>query len=289
VLADLCVEIIRRSGVRNRDVAAVAIGVPGLVDSDRGVVHELVNIAGFRNIPLKKRVERKTGLTVFVEKDVNLMALGELHYGAGRGARNMVCVTLGTGVGGGIVIDGKLYRGSSLSAGEMGHVPLNERGPRCNCGGIGCLESYIGNKPIARSAIRRIKRGERTIISRLVGGDLAKVTPEVLSRAAAMGDELAVSIWEQVAARLGSVLAGAVNLLNPDVIVIGGGVSKAGRFLFTPLRRAIRERALSVPGRMAKVVRAKLGQDAGLVGGAILVKLKTSEQEFLAGLPARMI
>lgn len=272
-LSQLSIGLIKNSRLHRRDILGIGIGMPGLIDSKRGVVHYLVNIKGFRNVPLKRLIEKKTGIPTFLDNDVNVMTLGELYYGAGKGARNMLCLTLGTGVGGGLVINGSLYRGSSLSAGEIGHMPLNETGPRCNCGGFGCMEKFVGNKYIVETTIKKIKDGKNTIIKKLTKGNLKRITPEVVSLAAKKGDKLAISIWEEIGRHLGTTLAGVVNLLNPERIVIGGGVSEAGTFLFDAIKKTIKKRAMKVPARCAKVVKARLGQDAGLIGAAVLVRL----------------
>lgn len=273
-ISDCIKEILATRKLKLKAIRGIGIGTPGLVDSRRGIVYSLTNIPGWDKVPLKRMLEKKTRLPVFVDNDVNLMALGEFKFGAGRGAKNLVCLTLGTGVGGGIIIDGRLYRGVTLSAGEIGHICVNENGPQCNCGGRGCLERYVGNKYIVALAARKIRQGKKTIITKLVNNDLSKVTPFILSKAARRGDELAVSIWQETGKHLGVALAGVVNLLNPEVIVIGGGVANAGKVLFDALRKTVRERAMEIPAKAVKIVRAKLGEDAGIMGAVTLVKLK---------------
>ncbi|MCM8782588.1 MAG: ROK family protein, partial [Candidatus Omnitrophica bacterium] len=238
-----------------------------------GIIHHLVNIKGFKKVPLKKLIEARTGIPTFLDNDVNVMTLGELYYGAGKGAKNLLCITLGTGVGGGIVIEGQLYRGSSLSAGEIGHMPLNERGPRCNCGGFGCMEKFVGNKYIVAKTIKEIKKGKKSIIKKMVKGHLKRITPELISLAAKKQDKLAKAIWEEIGSHLGVTLAGVINLLDPERIIIGGGVAEAGNILFEAIRKTVRERAMRVPAKGVKIVKAKLGQDAGLIGAAVLVRL----------------
>ncbi|MBI4335541.1 MAG: ROK family protein [Candidatus Omnitrophica bacterium] len=272
-LSKLSLGLIQSLNINKGEVDGIGIGLPGLIDSDKGIVHGITNIKGFKDVPLRKLIEEKTGIAVFLDNDVNVMTLGELYYGAGRGARNVVCVTLGTGVGGGLVIDGKLYRGGSLSAGEIGHMPLNEKGPKCNCGGLGCMEKFVGNKYIVEAALKKVKGGGKSVMVKLVNGDLRKITPEIISAAAKKGDGLAISVWKEIAGHLGVTLAGVVNLLNPERIIIGGGVAEAGKFLFGPLRETVRQRAMDVPARRVKIVKAMLGQDAGLIGAAVLVRL----------------
>ncbi|MFA4991802.1 MAG: ROK family protein [Candidatus Omnitrophota bacterium] len=248
--------IIYNAGVKKRDIAGIGMGVPGLVDSKRGIVHGMTNIRGWKDVPLKSILEKRLRLKVEIDNDVNAMTLAEHKFGAGKGADNMVCVTLGTGVGGGIIISGCLYRGNAMSAGEIGHVPINENGPKCNCGGTGCLESYIGNRRILIEARKAFNKN---------------ITLEALSAAANKGDKKARAVWEAAARRLAVALSGVINLLNPDRIIIGGGVSKAGNLILGPLRKEIACRAMDVPARHVKIRLAELGSDAGIIGASLLI------------------
>lgn len=249
-------EIIRHSKIRKTDILGVGIGVPGPVDSKRGIVRYFPNIKGWEGVPLKSILQRKLGLRVNLDNDVNAMTLGEHRFGAGRGTLNLVCLTLGTGVGGGIIINGEIYRGSTMCAGEIGHMPINEKGPRCNCRGIACLERYIGNRYILDSAKKAFGK---------------KIALEYLSRLARKGNVKALGIWEDVAKKLAVALTGVVNLLNPDKIIIGGGVSKAGELILRPLRKEIKRRAMKDQAQHVKIVRAKLGDNAGIIGASLLV------------------
>jgi len=249
-------DIIKTSGIAKRSILGVGIGVPGPVDSKRGIVRYFPNIKGWEQVPLKSILEKKLRLKVALDNDVNAMTLGEYKFGAGKGAENLICLTLGTGVGGGIIINGEIYRGSTMCAGEIGHIPINEKGPKCNCGGIACLERYIGNRYI----LYRSKR--------VFGKDVALERLDVL---AAKGNKKAIGIWEDVGRKLAVALTGVVNLFNPDIIVIGGGVSKAGEFIFGPLRRELRARAMRDQARHVKIIRAKLGDNAGIIGSSLLV------------------
>lgn len=266
-------ELLKKARVKKSAVLGLGIGTPGLVDSVHGIVYGLTNIRGWRGVALKKYVERNVGFPTYVDNDVNLMALGELMCGAGRGVKNLVCLTLGTGVGGGLIIEGKLYRGSTLSAGELGHIPVNADGPRCICGGYGCLESYVGNACIVERAVKAIEGGRRSRIKKLAGGNLQAVTPRLISGAARQGDKLAKEIWEDTGRYVGMALAGVINLLNPEMVIIGGGVAGAGKLLFEPIRRTVKERAMIIPEKNVKIVPAKLGADAGLIGAGMLVKV----------------
>lgn len=269
-------KVAEKAKVQKSAILGLGIGTPGLVDSLQGIVRGFTNIRGWRNVSLREYMERNTGFPVCIDNDVNLMALGELMCGAGQGAKNLVCLTLGTGVGGGIIIEGKLYRGSTLSAGEVGHIPVNADGPRCGCGSYGCLERYVGNAHIVERAVKAIQGGRRSLIKKLVKGKLTAITPRIIFHAAHQGDGLAEEIWEETGRYIGIALSGVINLLNPEMIVIGGGVAQVGKLLFAPIRRTVKERAMSIPAGKVKIVPAKLGEDAGLVGAGMLVKAKVN-------------
>lgn len=264
-------KLLAEYGIVKKDIIGAGVGAPGAVDIRSGTVHYLTNIPDWREVPLGNILKKELGLLTFVDNDVNVMALGELFFGSGIGAKNMLCVTLGTGVGGGLILEGRLYRGSSYAAGEFGHVPINIVGPRCNCGSWACVEAYVGNDYIVRDVIARIKKGEKTLIKKLVNGKLSKITPEIISRAARSGDRFAREIWRDVGNKVGTALAGVVNLLNVEKIVIGGGVAEAGRILFDSIKKTIAARAMKLPAKTVKVVKAKLRRDAGLIGAAALV------------------
>jgi glucokinase len=252
----------------------LGIGTPGLVDSKHGIVYNLTNIPGWKNVPLKKILEREFKLPALVDNDVNLMTLGEWAVGQAKGAENVVCLTLGTGVGGGLIIEGKLYRGSSLSAGEIGHIPINFKGPRCNCGNIGCLERYIGNRYMVERARAYLKKERRTVINKWLK-EGKNLTPELLAKGARIKDRFCLKIWEEMAEYLATALSGIVNFVNPDKIIIGGGMAEAGAVLFKPLGQKVRDRAMSIPARKVKILKAGLGKKAGLVGAAMLVFLES--------------
>lgn len=256
--------LISDNNLARQDMLGAGLGLPGPVDASRGIVHFFPNIPGWKEVRLKSILEKKLGAPVFIDNDAKLMCLAEHKLGAAKGRTNAICVTLGTGVGGGIIINGKLYRGSNNAAGEIGHIPINESGPGCNCGGYACLESYIGNNRVLGEARRVFGRN---------------MTLEKLSYLAAKGNKKAGAIWLRFAERLSAALVGAVNLLNPDCIVIGGGVAEAGKVLFANVRKIISSRAMSVQARQVKIFKAKLGNDAGLIGAAILVKEGTGAKK----------
>jgi glucokinase len=256
--------LVRDNKIEKKKILGLGIGVPGPVDYAKGKIHYLPNILGWQNTPVKNILEKKLGLKVCVDNDVNLMALAETKLGIAKNRKNVVCVTLGTGVGGGLILEGKLFRGTDFCAGEIGHMPINIHGPRCNCGGRGCLERYVGNKFVLRQAQTKLK--------------MRNITLEKLSRLAEDGNKIALAIYHSFAENIGVALTGVVNLINPEIIVIGGGLSFAGDFIFKKIKQTIDKRAMPVQAKRVKVKKAMLGKDAGLIGAAILVRDSLSRQ-----------
>ncbi|MCU0651296.1 MAG: ROK family protein [Candidatus Omnitrophica bacterium] len=251
--------ILKQYHLKKSDIAGIGLGLPGPIDYDRGVVHFFPNIPGWKEVALCRILKTKLGVPVYIDNDANVMALAEFALGAAIGSTNAICLTLGTGVGGGLILNKHLYRGSDYAAGEIGHMPINEKGPGCNCGGIACLESYIGNRRIMAQAKKIFKKD---------------IPLEDLSAMAYSGDKKAVALWKNVGVHLGVALTSIVNLLNPDRIVIGGGVANAGRILLDAAAKTIRCRAMSVQAEGVKIVKAELGNDAGMIGAGLLVKEK---------------
>jgi glucokinase len=255
------VEELRATGPS--DVIALGVGLPGIVDSVRGVVHELTNVPGWEDVALRDLLLDRTGLPTTIENDANAMAYGEFKHGAARHGHHVVCIPLGTGVGGALILDGKLYRGARLGAGEIGHVSIDFRGVPGPYGNAGALEKYVGNSQIAqRAALLYAELGiTKTAI---------ECTPQALSAAANGGDVIARRLWDALGVEIGVALANVVWVLNPDTIVIGGGVAKAGELILEPVRRTIRERTIDVFHQELRVVPAALGNDAGIIGNAAL-------------------
>ncbi|MCD6081135.1 MAG: ROK family protein [Candidatus Omnitrophica bacterium] len=248
---------------------ALGFGLPGLINYRKGYIHYLVNLKDWKNVYWRKILEKETGIRTFLDNDVNLAALGEYFLGAGKGSKNMLMVTLGTGVGGGLILNGKIYRGSTYSAGEIGHFPLKASGSRCSCGGVACLESYIGNKKLMRIINTRSFYIKSQLLSR-IKRKKGKLTLEDITLAGRKGDTLAIEFWEDVAHKLGQILTGVVNLLDVDRIIIGGGVANAGQLLFVPLRKFIKKRVMKLQGRDVKISKAGLREKAGVLGACIL-------------------
>jgi glucokinase len=242
-------------------VRAVGVGVPGLVDFDRGHVHDITNVPGWQDIPLRERLEGETGLPVAVDNDANCMAYAEHHHGAGAGFRHVIAITLGTGVGGGLIIDGKLHRGSQFCAGEAGQISIDYQGAPDIFGMPGIVEKFIGNREIATHAAKLYARGGQ-------GMSADRCTPKALATAAAAGDAVANEVWRDFASWLGTALASAIWLLNPDAIIIGGGVADAGPVLFAPLSEKLRSVLPPVLTDHLHLLPAKFGNEAGIIGSA---------------------
>jgi glucokinase len=245
------------------DVAAIGIGVPGLVDSVNGLIHELTNVEGWDEVPLRQLLHERTDLPVTLENDAKAMAYGEWRYGAAKNGRHVVCVTLGTGVGGALILDGRLYRGAQLGAGEIGHLSIDYRGKAGPYGNFGGLEEYVGNLQITERAAECYRAAGQA-------RPMEECTPFHLAEAATAGDPIAIQLWEDVGTELGAGLASVVWVVNPDTIVIGGGVAKAGELIFGPVRRTIAARTSEVIHRNLRIVPAALGNDAGIIGTATL-------------------
>lgn len=260
----------RQAGVRPGQLRGVGIGAPGPVDVERGLVYSLMNVPGWRNVALARACERCLACRCFVDNDVNLMALGEWRFGAGRGAEQLVCLTLGTGVGGGLILNGALCRGASGAGGELGHMVIDPRGSRCGCGRRGCLEAHVGTAEILRKG-RRLARRASTQLRASMRRSGGRLTPQLLSQAAQHGDAGARRLWQEIGQALGIGLANVVNLLNPDRMVIGGGIANAWRWFAPTMRQVVRDEAIDISARSVRIVRARLGNRAGIVGAAALV------------------
>lgn len=248
---------------RHPRIEAIGVGVPGFVHFERGIVHNLTNVPGWVSIPLKKLLSDETHLPVVVENDANCMAYAEWKRGAGRGLNHLVALTLGTGVGGGVVANGKMVRGAQFGAGEVGQMSIDWRGRRGAYGNLGALEDYVGNNEIAADARQSYAdAGEER--------HLAEFTPAALSKAALLGDEIALKIWDDIAAKLATAIMNCCWLLNPQAVIIGGGISKAGDLLFNPLTAHLYSQLSGPFKEHLMVLPARFGTEAGMVGAAAL-------------------
>jgi glucokinase len=259
------------AGIAPGAIPAIGVGAPGPSDPRTGVVFEPPNLPGWRNVPLAERLTAYLRVPVHVENDANAAALGEHWAGAGAGVRDLVYITVSTGVGGGLILDGRLYHGASGTAGEVGHMLVEPGGPRCGCGRLGCLEAVASGTAIAREARAAVAEGRPTALSVVPASDL---DAEAVARAASDGDPAAREIYARVGAAMGAAVTNLVNLLGPEVVIIGGGVARAGELVFAPVRRIVREEAFERPGTIVRIVPAALGADAGVIGAAAVVRAR---------------
>ncbi|PEJ56950.1 glucokinase [Bacillus sp. AFS002410] len=253
------------------DIAGIGIGAPGSVRLEDGLIFAAVNL-GWVNFPLKEILEKESGIPVIVDNDANIAAVGEMWKGAGNGAKDVVMVTLGTGVGGGVIVNGDVAHGISGSAGEIGHITVQlENGVLCNCGKRGCLETISSATGITRIANEKLQNTTKeSVLKEIANG--SQITTKDVFEAYSKGDEVAEEIVNHVMRYLALVLAGVGNTLNPENIIIGGGVSNAGELLLKPLKRYFDEFAFTTVRDSTKLSIAKLGNDAGAIGAAYLVK-----------------
>lgn len=259
----------RDRGVATRRLRGIGIGAPGTVDVARGIVVRCVNVPGWVDVPIARWLTQRLGCRAAVGNDANAFALAEWRLGAGQGADALISITLGTGVGGGLVWNGCLINGATGSAGEVGHMVIDAGGPRCGCGRQGCLEALVGTAAILRlgRGVLRSRQGRLGAYVRQAG----TLMPRVIGDAGRAGDAPARRVWEIIGGRLGIGLANLVNILNPDRIVIGGGVANNWSLFAPAMQRTLRAEALPAPATHVRVVRGRLGDRAGILGSAVLI------------------
>lgn len=269
-MACLIQQAIGDARVDGAEVAAIGIGVPGLYDPATNVVRFVPNLpTTWPGVPLGPEIQSRLGRQTVLINDSRAFILAEATFGAARGGRTVVGMTIGTGIGGGAVIDGRLHLGLDGTAGEVGHHTIIPGGFLCGCGNRGCLEAHASGPAIATLGIKAIRQGRTTLLRELVGGDLNLVTPEVIVRAAERDDPVAVEILDEAGSYLGMGVANLITLFSPDAVVLGGGVAAAGEWILRPIRRVVRERCRVTPLARVKIVTASLAQEAGVVGAAV--------------------
>jgi glucokinase len=255
---------------RDRDGLRIAIGAPGPLDPYQGIILHAPNLQGWTNIPLKEELETRLGLTVLLGNDANLAALGEWKFGAGRGTNHLIYLTISTGIGGGVITNGKLLLGARGLAAELGHVTLDLRGPRCSCGQLGHIEALASGTAIAERAAVELQAGRTSSLQEVLITQ-GKLSASDVGRAAQDGDGLALEIIDSAACFLGHHLADLTHVFNPEVIVLGGGVSALGSLLFEPMQRSLHEHIMDDAYLLdLRISPAELGDDAGLVGAMTL-------------------
>ena len=255
-----------------KTLVGVGVGVPGFVDFERGFIHDLTNVPGWTGVSLGTLLEERLKLRARIDNDVNAMALGECTFGAGRTYQHAVFVTLGTGVGGGLLINNKLYRGAYSMAGEIGHVSIDRNGIK-HVTGFGGVEQYVGNRCIVDHIVKQLEAGRPSLMDKLVNGDRSQLSPKVLKDAADQGDELALEILDYVTDCLATAFASITYVLQPQAFIVGGGVAEEAALLFKLLRKNLERRLSPHFAKLIEVKPAELGSDAGVIGCATLALL----------------
>jgi glucokinase len=262
------------AAARDKEIAGVGIGAPGPLDTARGIVLLTPNL-GWTNYPLRDRLTAALGRPATLDNDANCAIFGEWWRGAARGANHVVGLTIGTGIGGGIVLDGEIYHGASDIAGELGHMTIDSTGRRCKCGNYGCLEAYASGPAIAARAVEGVEAGAETALPAYVAGDLSRITAQVVYEAAHDGDVYAREVVHDTAKVLGAGVANIINIFNPQVVVICGGVTLAGDQLFVPLRSEVKRRAFKPAANACRIVPGELTGTAGVYGAAAVFMRRT--------------
>ncbi|MXZ00708.1 ROK family glucokinase [Candidatus Poribacteria bacterium] len=272
-IADSIQKAIDKSGVNEVSIEAIGIGAPGPLDPATGVVIFAPNL-GWRDVPLKAELEGRTGIPTFVDNDVNVGTLGEHAFGAAQGVQNVVGIFVGTGIGGGIILNGELFHGASKTAGEIGHIIVKAGGPRCGCGTRGCLEAIASRTAMAKQFRKAIKKkGKKSVLTKLTDGDLGVIRSGVLVKAIRANDKLTLKVFKKATKYLGIGVGSIVNFLNPDMIVLGGGVVEALDDTFIDNIRTYAEK-YALPNTLngVQIVPAKLGDNSGILGAAALAR-----------------
>jgi len=268
-IKSLIKDCIDNAKTNNYEVEFIGMGCPGLIDTKNGIIKFSPNIPSFKDFKMSEVISNEFNLPVKIDNDVRVAAVGEFLFGAGKGYKNIICITIGTGIGGGIILDGKIQRGPTESIGEIGHMTLKEDGPLCGCGNYGCLEALSSSKAIIREIDIALNNNKSKILKSLfeIG---EKKGSYMLVKAIEKGDRVSLDILNNVGKWLGIGLSNLINILNPEIIIIGGGVSLSGDYLLNPVKIEINKRALKIPASFVKLELAKLGEYAGIIGASQL-------------------
>lgn len=261
--------VLREGGIDRERILSLGVGAPSPLLPEEGILYNASNL-GWRDVPLKKILEERTGLSVQLENDANAAAWGEKWFGAGRGFKDLIYTTISTGIGGGIILDNRIYRGSLGSAGEFGHIPVPGGGALCGCGNRGCLETVASGPVLVKKA--KILALEKKTLMKELAGEVEKIDGEVILEAARKGDSHALTLYRELGETLGLALAAIATIFNPQSILIGGGVASAGEILFEPLYEVLERRTFSAALEELKLLPAQLGELSG-VYGALAVAL----------------
>ncbi|MDD4363228.1 MAG: ROK family protein [Atribacterota bacterium] len=270
LLQNIC-HMINKSRENDNEISGIGIGIPGPVNSKLGIVNFAPNLPGWDNVPIKNILEKELNIPVKIENDANAAAWGEKIYGVAQGVNDLICITLGTGVGGGLILDGKIYHGKNFYAGEIGHMVVNKEGPQCNCGGYGCLEVYSSATGIRNRIFLKIEESKKNeTISRAIAEIDFNIGLAKIFQQAREGHPVFHEIVNEAIEYLGMGITSLVNLLNPEMIVLAGGIANEGDNLLKPIKKIVFQRAMSSHLEDFKLVLGSLGDFAGVIGSAAL-------------------
>ena len=279
-LEGLIEDLIKKNDLEPSGLCGIGIACAGGIDTGRGMVATpSPNLPDWLDVPLRDIIQDKFKVKTCIINDASAAALGEHRFGGGRGTKNLVMLTVGTGIGGGIIVEGKVYLGAVGAAGEFGHMTIDAAGPKCGCGNSGCLEMLASGRAVEREAIKRIKEGQDSIILAMSGNNMGNVTAEMVGKAAKKGDKVANEVIRLAAYYLGIGMVNVVNIFNPEMIIIGGGMAELGERLIGTGRRMVIERAFSVSARAVQIVPAELGNEAGVYGAAVYASENTKRRK----------
>lgn len=268
-IGDMVNNMLMNLNIKEDSVYCMGMGIPGLLDPKEGKSYFSPNFPGWENIEVVKEMNKRFSFPIFIDNDVRVNLYGEWKFGAGVGVNNLVLITLGTGVGSGIVMDGRVLYGATASAGEIGHMNMYREGRPCKCGSSGCYSRYVSAVGIINTFKEKLQQGKNSIIEQWIGNELDGLSPKMISDAYDLGDSLAYEVINETAEILGFGLANVVNIFNPEMIILGGGVSLAGDKLLEPARHIMKKHALKVSSNACTLVQAKLGDSAGMIGAAV--------------------
>jgi glucokinase len=256
-------------------INSIALAIAGALDVNKGLITTSPNLPGWKNVALAGIIEQKFNFKTCLLNDASAAAFGEYFVGAGKGTKNLIFLTISTGIGGGIVINGKLYEGTDGAAGELGHMIIKEGGPKCHCGQNGCLEAMASGYAVVRETNARLEKGEKSSLQQIFRSGKGTISAKDVADAAKTGDRLSCDVIENtIAYNLGIGLANIINIFNPEIIVIGGGLSKMGNMLLRPAARVAKQTALRLPASSTNIVKAKLGDSAGIVGAGLFAGIR---------------
>ncbi len=261
--------LIKQQNIQKRDIAGIGIGIPGFIDSYNGKIAALTNLPGWENIPLSDIIKSAFNLPVKIDNDANVAAYGEYLYGSGSGTNNFFYMTVSTGIGGGIIVNGKAYHGANHGAGEIGHIIIDMNGEKCSCGNYGCFEAMASGTAMAKFAEKAMDMGHKSIINEIAGNRAIKA--EHVFEAAVKGDSLAVELVNKEALYLGIGICNTIAMYNPERIAIGGGISNQWDVLYPKIMETVKNRALKHNLKACDIVKAELGSNSGIIGAAALI------------------